>query len=254
MPASFLHGVEVIESTIGPLPITIVKSAVIGLVGSAPMWAAAGAIPRWDYSTLTVAGFQILDSEDQLRLIKKVLRALELDETRWVPKDLQYFINAQKDEGHRPTTLADAGDPTRRMMLKVYAAYEDACRRAGAVDFAELLLRSFELWRDQPALLAHYQRRFRHVLVDEFQDTNAIQYLWLRLLAGPASVPFVVGVTKDLTSRVHAGKVVGEAGRKAGGGGNGPPNFAKGGGTQPAQLGAALQHAFAIVEQALQED
>jgi ATP-dependent DNA helicase UvrD/PcrA len=137
--------------------------------------------------------FQILDSEDQLRLIKKVLRALELDETRWVPKDLQYFINAQKDEGHRPATLADDGDPTRRMMLKVYAAYEDACRRAGAVDFAELLLRSFELWRDQPALLAHYQRRFRHVLVDEFQDTNAIQYLWLRLLAGPASVPFVVG-------------------------------------------------------------
>ncbi len=137
--------------------------------------------------------FQILDSEDQLRVVKKVLRALELDETRWVPKDLQYFINAQKDEGHRPARLSDEGDPTRRVMIKVYAAYEDACRRAGAVDFAELLLRSFELWRDQSTLLAHYQRRFRHVLVDEFQDTNAIQYLWLRLLAGPASLPFVVG-------------------------------------------------------------
>ena len=137
--------------------------------------------------------FQILDSEDQLRLVKKVVRALELDETRWVPKDLQYFINAQKDEGRRPAALADEGDGTRRVMIKVYAAYEDACRRSGVVDFAELLLRSFELWRDHPELLAHYRRRFRHVLVDEFQDTNAIQYQWLRILAGPDSLPFVVG-------------------------------------------------------------
>jgi DNA helicase-2/ATP-dependent DNA helicase PcrA len=137
--------------------------------------------------------FQILDSDDQLRVVKKVVKALELDDTRWVPKDLQYFINAQKDEGRRPKALADEGDPTRQVMIKVYAAYEEACRRAGVVDFAELLLRSFELWRDQPQLLAHYQRRFRHVLVDEFQDTNAIQYQWVRLLAGPASIPFVVG-------------------------------------------------------------
>ncbi|MBS0394972.1 MAG: DNA helicase II, partial [Proteobacteria bacterium] len=137
--------------------------------------------------------FQILDSDDQLRLVKKVVRALELDETRWVPKDLQYFINAQKDEGRRPQALSDDGDGTRRVMIKVYAAYEEACRRAGVVDFAELLLRSFELWRDHPQLLAHYQRRFRHVLVDEFQDTNAIQYQWLRLLSGPESLPFVVG-------------------------------------------------------------
>jgi len=137
--------------------------------------------------------FQILDSEDQLRVIRKVMRALELDEARWPPKDLQYFINAQKDEGRRPAALTDEGDPTRRMMIKVYAAYEDACRRSGVVDFAELLLRSFELWRDQPPLLAHYQRRFRHLLVDEFQDTNAIQYQWVRLLAGPDSLPFVVG-------------------------------------------------------------
>jgi len=137
--------------------------------------------------------FQILDSDDQLRIVKKVVRALELDDTRWVPKDLQYFINAQKDEGRRPSALKDDGDQTRQVMIKVYAAYEDACRRAGVVDFAELLLRSFELWRDQPLLLAHYQRRFRHVLVDEFQDTNSIQYQWVRALAGPESIPFVVG-------------------------------------------------------------
>ena len=137
--------------------------------------------------------FQILDSEDQLRVVRKVARSLELDEARWSPKDMQYFINAQKDEGRRPAALADEGDPTRRTMIKVYAAYEDACRRSGVVDFAELLLRSFEIWRDRPELLAHYQRRFRHVLVDEFQDTNAIQYQWVRLLAGPDSIPFVVG-------------------------------------------------------------
>jgi DNA helicase-2/ATP-dependent DNA helicase PcrA len=137
--------------------------------------------------------FQILDSDDQLRIVKKVVKALELDDTRWVPKELQYFINAQKDEGRRPKALADDGDPTRRMMIRIYQAYEDACQRAGVVDFAELLLRSFELWRDHPQLLAHYQHRFRHVLVDEFQDTNAIQYQWVRLLAGREGLPFVVG-------------------------------------------------------------
>lgn len=137
--------------------------------------------------------FQILDSDDQLRVVKKVVKALELDDTRWVPKDLQYFINGQKDEGRRPKALSDDGDPTRRTMIRVYAAYEDACQRAGVIDFAELLLRSFELWRDHADLLAHYQRRFRHVLVDEFQDTNSIQYQWVRLLAGRESLPFVVG-------------------------------------------------------------
>jgi len=137
--------------------------------------------------------FQILDSDDQLRVIKKVVKALELDDARWVPKELQYFINAQKDEGRRPKNLSDEGDPTRQTMIKVYAAYEAACQRAGVVDFAELLLRSFELWRDRPELLDFYQRRFQHVLVDEFQDTNSIQYQWVRLLAGKQSVPFVVG-------------------------------------------------------------
>ncbi len=137
--------------------------------------------------------FQILDSEDQARLLRKVLKTLDLDEARWVPREIQWFINAQKDEGLRPQHLRDDGDSTRRQLLRVYQAYEEACRRAGVVDFAELLLRAYELWRDQPALLAHYRERFRHVLVDEFQDTNAIQYKWFTLLAGPAGLPFAVG-------------------------------------------------------------
>ena len=141
-----------------------------------------------------VQGFQIMDSEDQQRLIKKVIRSKELDETRWVPREVQWFINGNKDEGRRPAKLNDGGDPTRRELIRIYAAYEEACARTGMVDFAELLLRAFELWRDNPQLLAHYQRRFRHVLVDEFQDTNAIQYAWIKLLTGgDGGPPFVVG-------------------------------------------------------------
>src|SRR6185369_14623921 len=148
--------------------------------------------------------FQILDGEDQLRLIKKIVKAMELDESRWVPREVQWFINHNKDEGRRPQQLKDGNDPSRSQLIKLYAAYEEACARNGVVDFAELLLRAFELWRDNPPLLDHYRRRFRHVLVDEFQDTNAIQYAWMRLLAppvqpptetdrAPASYPFVVG-------------------------------------------------------------
>jgi DNA helicase II / ATP-dependent DNA helicase PcrA len=137
--------------------------------------------------------FQILDSEDQARLLRKVLKALDLDETRWVPREILWFINAQKDEGHRAKHIKDDGDPTRRQLIKIYQAYEEACQRAGAVDFAELLLRAYELWRDNPGLLLHYRTRFRHVLVDEFQDTNAIQYKWLTLLSGPEGMPFAVG-------------------------------------------------------------
>ncbi|HEY5263955.1 MAG TPA: DNA helicase II [Steroidobacteraceae bacterium] len=137
--------------------------------------------------------FQILDSEDQARLLRKVLKGLDLDETRWIPREIQWFINAQKDEGLRPKHIKDDGDSTRHQLIRIYQAYEDACQRAGVVDFAELLLRAYELWRDNPSLLQHYRARFRHVLVDEFQDTNAIQYKWLTLLAGPSGLPFVVG-------------------------------------------------------------
>jgi DNA helicase-2/ATP-dependent DNA helicase PcrA len=137
--------------------------------------------------------FQILDSEDQTRLIKKIVRAMELDETRWVPREIQWFINHNKDEGFRPGVLKDAGDPTRQTLIRIYKEYEAQCQKTGVVDFAELLLRAYELWRDRPDILAHYRRRFRHVLIDEFQDTNSIQYAWALLVAGPEGAPFVVG-------------------------------------------------------------
>jgi DNA helicase-2/ATP-dependent DNA helicase PcrA len=138
--------------------------------------------------------FQIIDSDDQQRLIKRLLRNLEIDDSRWVPKEIQWFINAQKDEGLRPQHLDDERDPNRRQMIDLYSSYQELCDRGGLVDFAELLLRAHELWRDNAEVLAHYRRRFRHLLVDEFQDTNAIQYAWLRLLAGgDGGIPFVVG-------------------------------------------------------------
>ena len=138
-------------------------------------------------------GFQIMDSEDQQRMIRRMLRSLELDENVWVPKEIQWFINAQKDEGLRPKDLRDEGNAGRRQMIDLYERYEQVCAAASVVDFGELLLRSLELLRDNLELQRQYQHRFKHVLVDEFQDTNAIQYRWLRLLAGPAGTPFVVG-------------------------------------------------------------
>ncbi|MFN2300463.1 MAG: DNA helicase II [Gammaproteobacteria bacterium] len=138
-------------------------------------------------------GFQILDSEDQLRMLKRVMRALDLDDDKWPPKPLQWFINARKDEGKRPQSFGQVRDPVLQTQLKVWTAYEAACQRAGVVDFAELLLRTFELFRDRPDILDHYRRRFSHVLVDEFQDTNAIQYDWIRLLAGGGAGVFIVG-------------------------------------------------------------
>ncbi|MBN8280612.1 MAG: DNA helicase II, partial [Gammaproteobacteria bacterium] len=138
-------------------------------------------------------GFQILDAEDQQRLIRRLLKTLDLDENTWVPREVQWFINHHKDEGSRPADLRDDGDETRRQLIRLYALYQEGCDKAGLVDFAELLLRAFELWKNNPDVLAQYRRRFRHILVDEFQDTNAIQYAWLRLLAGTTGVPFVVG-------------------------------------------------------------
>ncbi len=137
--------------------------------------------------------FQIIDADDQLRIIKRLLKGLEIDDDRWTPRRVQYFINAQKDEGLRPQHLDDEGNTNRRQFISLYQGYQEICDRGGLVDFAELLLRAHEVWRDNAELLQHYQRRFRHLLVDEFQDTNAIQYAWLRLLAGKEGIPFVVG-------------------------------------------------------------
>ncbi|HEY5739446.1 MAG TPA: DNA helicase II [Gammaproteobacteria bacterium] len=137
--------------------------------------------------------FQILDSDDQLRMVKRVVRQLDLDEARWPPKQAQWFINHHKDEGHRPAHIDPGQDPIQQQMLEIYRLYEDQCRSAGVVDFAELLLRALEVIRDHDDIREHYQRRFQHILVDEFQDTNAIQYAWLRLTAGPTTPVFVVG-------------------------------------------------------------
>ena len=138
-------------------------------------------------------GFQIIDADDQLRMVKRVMRELEVDESRWPPKQAMWYINGRKDEGQRPEHIPDTGDPFVRQMVRIYSAYEAACRRAGAVDFAELLLRALELLRDNASLLHHYQQRFRHILVDEFQDTNGLQYAWLRLIAGAKNPIFAVG-------------------------------------------------------------
>ena len=137
--------------------------------------------------------FQILDQDDQLRLVKRIIRSMDLDETRFPPKQLQWYINQQKDEGRRARHIDHGNDPIERVWVEVYQQYQEACDRGGMVDFAELLLRSHELWLQKPNLLAHYQQRFRHLLVDEFQDTNAVQYAWLRVLAGKSSDITIVG-------------------------------------------------------------
>jgi DNA helicase-2/ATP-dependent DNA helicase PcrA len=147
---------------------------------------------HWREASLPQA-FQIMDSEDQVRAIRKLLKALELDESRWIPKEISWFINARKDEGLRPGDIKTDGDPTRSQFVRLYAAYQEQCDRSGVLDFAELLLRAYELFRDRPDVLQHYRARFRHVLIDEFQDTNTIQYKWLKLLAGPEGLPFAVG-------------------------------------------------------------
>ena len=126
--------------------------------------------------------FQILDSDDQYRLIRRILKAMNLDEKHWPPRQVQWYINGNKDEGLRPQHIDTHNDHTQQKMRDIYAAYQESCDRSGLVDFAELLLRAHELWARNPEILAHYQKRFRAVLVDEFQDTNNIQYAWLRML------------------------------------------------------------------------
>jgi len=138
--------------------------------------------------------FQVLDSDDQLRLVKRVVQQLEIDDSKHPPKQIAWWINEQKDEGRRPQHIQpEPHDAWLETMRQAYAAYQERCDRAGLVDFAELLLRAHELLRDNPALLAHYRSRFREILVDEFQDTNAIQYAFVRVLAGDSGHVFVVG-------------------------------------------------------------
>ncbi|MBL8442444.1 MAG: UvrD-helicase domain-containing protein, partial [Zoogloeaceae bacterium] len=126
--------------------------------------------------------FQILDSSDQLAAIKRLLKALNVDDEKYPPRELQHFINAQKEAGIRPGAV-DAWDDHTRRRVELYQEYEAQCQRESVVDFAELLLRSYELLERNEPIRRHYQRRFRHILVDEFQDTNRLQYRWLKLLA-----------------------------------------------------------------------
>jgi DNA helicase-2/ATP-dependent DNA helicase PcrA len=146
---------------------------------------------HWKMAALP-QGFQILDSADQLSAVKRVIKAMKLDEERFVPKATTWFIAAQKEDGLRPKDV-EVRDEQSRVLVQVYQAYEEQCQREGVVDFAELLLRTYELMRDQPSLRDHYQRRFRHVLVDEFQDTNRLQYAWLKMFAGPQTAVMAVG-------------------------------------------------------------
>jgi DNA helicase-2/ATP-dependent DNA helicase PcrA len=147
---------------------------------------------HWQQANLAQT-FQVMDSDDQLRVIKRLLTALEVDEKKWPPRQVQSFINTQKDEGLRAAHIADNGDFYQKNMLRFYTEYEAICNRSSLVDFAELLLRCHELLRDNIDLLNFYRNRFRQVHVDEFQDTNTIQYAWLRLLTEGKDNLFVVG-------------------------------------------------------------
>lgn len=137
--------------------------------------------------------FQILDSDDQARMIKRVMSDLQLDPEQWPVKQAQSFINGNKDEGLRPHQILCPTYGPAKTWLRIYSAYEQACQIAGVIDFAEIILRTHELLRDNPDLLGHYQSRFRTILVDEFQDTNTVQYAWVRLLAGDTAKVMVVG-------------------------------------------------------------
>ncbi|MGI3039813.1 DNA helicase II [Vibrio diabolicus] len=137
--------------------------------------------------------FQIIDSDDQQRLLKRLIKAQNLDEKQWPARQVSWWINGKKDEGLRPSHIDAYHDPVTKTYLQLYTAYQEACDRAGLVDFAEILLRAHELLRDNKFVREHYQARFKHILVDEFQDTNNIQYAWLRMMAGPDCHVMIVG-------------------------------------------------------------
>jgi DNA helicase II / ATP-dependent DNA helicase PcrA len=137
-------------------------------------------------------GFQILDTADSLSAVKRIIKAMQLDEERFVPKQVSWFIAGAKEDGLRAKDV-DIHDGQTRKLAEIYKAYEDQCLREGVVDFAELLLRAYELMRDNDALREHYRHRFQHILVDEFQDTNRLQYAWLKMFAGPNGAVFAVG-------------------------------------------------------------
>ncbi|NOZ11155.1 MAG: DNA helicase II [Gammaproteobacteria bacterium] len=147
---------------------------------------------HWQEAGL-LQGFQIIDAQDQLRIVKRVLKSLGLDESFWPPKKVQWLISSHKEEGRRPEHLDTNDDPQQRQFLQIYQDYESVCRKSGLVDFAELLLRVVELMTNNEPMRRHYQLRFQHLLVDEFQDTNSIQYKWLRLFAGVHNNVFAVG-------------------------------------------------------------
>jgi DNA helicase-2/ATP-dependent DNA helicase PcrA len=150
---------------------------------------------HWKLANLPQA-FQILDSADQTAAVKRVIKALNLDEERFVPKQVGWFIANAKENGQRPGDV-EVGDPHTAKLVEIYQAYSEQCHREGVVDFGELMLRSYELLRDHEPLREHYRRRFQHLLVDEFQDTNRLQYAWLKMLAPPGQAPaqgvFAVG-------------------------------------------------------------
>ncbi|MFT5139084.1 MAG: DNA helicase-2/ATP-dependent DNA helicase PcrA [Lysobacterales bacterium] len=137
--------------------------------------------------------FQIIDSDDQHRLLRRIIRDEGMDENQWPARQAQWYINARKDDGQRPSAIEHMDHPMTSVWVRVYELYHAHCERAGLVDFAELLLRAHELWLQRPELLSHYRKRLTHLLVDEFQDTNSIQYAWIRMIAGDTGQVFVVG-------------------------------------------------------------
>src|SRR3990167_2480536 len=148
---------------------------------------------HWQEANLP-QNFQVIDADDQYRLVRRIMRDAGLDEAKWSPKQAQWYINSQKDEGLRPKDSAEnVYDEFTEVMLKIFQRYEEICQQSGLVDFSELLLRAFELWRDHPEICLHYRKRFKYILVDEFQDTNSLQYEWLKLLAGQESKIMIVG-------------------------------------------------------------